>query len=151
MSDFSEVATWAEGFLAKLEPGQRALLAKSIARELRQSQQQRIAAQRNPDGSGYTPRKPQLRSKIGKIKRGAMFKKLRSSSYMTMKSSSSGAFIEFAGRVSRIASVHQHGLRDIVNRARPVLQVDYPARELLGFSSEDHERIKDQILTFLSD
>nr|WP_239168394.1 phage virion morphogenesis protein [Chromobacterium violaceum] len=47
--------------LQKMEPAARRGLARDIARQLRQSQQKRIAAQQNPDGSAFTPRKPQLR------------------------------------------------------------------------------------------
>lgn len=61
--DRQQFHQWADGLLAKLSPGQRTQLAREIARSLRQSQSQRIAAQKNPDGSPFAPRKLQLRSK----------------------------------------------------------------------------------------
>ncbi|MEF0773996.1 phage virion morphogenesis protein, partial [Pseudomonas aeruginosa] len=41
---------WAGPILRALEPGPRAALAHSLARDLRRSQQKRVMAQRNPDG-----------------------------------------------------------------------------------------------------
>ncbi|WFQ80921.1 phage virion morphogenesis protein [Xenorhabdus sp. SF857] len=55
--------------LTQLSPASRKQLAREIARDLRQSQMQRIRAQRNPDGSRYTQRKAQ----ILKVQRGMKF------------------------------------------------------------------------------
>ncbi|PHM73713.1 phage virion morphogenesis protein [Xenorhabdus kozodoii] len=46
--------------LTTLSPASRKQLARDIARDLRQSQMQRIRAQRNPDGSRYTQRQAQV-------------------------------------------------------------------------------------------
>src|SRR5260363_336760 len=42
---------------ARLQPSARRRLARTLAVALRRSQQSRIAAQRNPDGSAFAPRK----------------------------------------------------------------------------------------------
>lgn len=131
---------------------------RDIARALRRSQQARIAAQRNPDGSAYDPRKARLRSaknmrnklrdKRGRLKRSAMFVKLRTTRYMRTQSDSNGLAIGFAGRVARIARVHQFGETDRVAPGGP--EYLYPARMLLGFSAEDRELIRDILLEHLA-
>ncbi|WP_419789505.1 phage virion morphogenesis protein [Serratia symbiotica] len=116
-----------------------------MARSLRQSQSQRITAQKNPDGSPFAPRRPQLRSKKGKIRR-QMFRKLRTARYMKGKSDKQSATVAFTDRVQRIANVHQYGLRDRVNRYG--LEVDYTQRQLLGFSAEDVRKVEALIVHF---
>lgn len=146
-----ELTAWAEGFLAKLQPGARRQLAGEIAKQLRAGQQQRIAAQRNPDGSGYVPRKPQLRGKKGSIRRRAMFSKLRTNRYLQAKATADSAIVAFVGRVQHIAQVHQYGLKDIIrNRGRSGPDYQYPARELLGYSDADRDMIENIVLEHLS-
>jgi phage virion morphogenesis protein len=55
--------------------------------------------------------------------------------------------VEFTGRVSPIARIHQYGLRDQPSpKAR---EIQYPKRELLGFSSEDREGMLVMLLEHL--
>ena len=122
-----------------LEPAARKALALEIAKGLRQSESRRIAAQQNPDGSAFEPRKPQLRHRKKKLRAG-MFAKLRTTTYLKAEGSSDAAVVRFASEVERIARVHQFGLRDRVNRRRD-LEVAYPRRELLGFTKSDIEFI----------
>lgn len=143
MSNLDELDAYLVGLLAKLEAPQRRALARAIAVELRRRQSARIAAQRNPDGTPYEPRKPQLRHKRGGIRR-SMFTRLRMAKYMRIEASPNAAVITFAGKVRRIASVHHFGLRDRVNKNG--LTAKYPARELLGIGDADTERILDLIL-----
>ncbi len=139
---------WAGALLAKLEPGARRQLNQQIGRELRRSQQQRIAAQRNPDGSAFAPRKPrQLRAKKGRIKR-QMFAKLRQAKHLRVQSSADAIAIGFMGRVARIARVHQYGLRDRPERGQA--DVQYDRRELLGFTAADLDLIRDRLLEHLT-
>lgn len=139
---------WAGALLAKLEPGARRQLNQQIGRELRRSQQQRIAAQRNPDGSAFAPRKPrQLRAKKGRIKR-QMFAKLRQAKHLKVQSSADAIAIGFMGRVARIARVHQYGLRDRPERGQA--DVQYDRRELLGFTDADLNLIRDRLLEHLT-
>ena len=143
MSDLHELDAYLAGLLSKLEGPQRRALARAIAVELRRRQSARIAAQRNPDGTAYEPRKPQLRHKRGGIRR-SMFTRLRMAKYMRIEASPNAAVITFAGKVQRIASVHHFGLRDRVNKNG--LTATYPARELLGMGDADIERILDLTL-----
>jgi len=76
---------WAGTLLARLAAPARRRLARVLALELRRSQQRCIAAQQDPDGAPYIPRKqPALRDRKGPIQRrkGAMFSKLRQARYL---------------------------------------------------------------------
>ncbi|RSB73174.1 phage virion morphogenesis protein [Burkholderia multivorans] len=143
----SRVEEWASALLGQLTSAQRARLAKELAAELRRRQSRRIAEARNPDGSRYTPRKPQARRKKGRIRR-AMFSKLRTARFLKTAASADASVLHFTRDVERIARVHQEGLRDRVQRNGPIVQ--YPARELLGLADADVERIADIVLDFLA-
>ncbi len=146
--DLRALEDWAGALLAKLEPGARRQLNQQIGRELRRSQQQRVAAQRNPDGTAYAQRKPRkLRSKQGRIKR-QMFSKLRQARHLKLRSTADAIAVSFMGRVARIARVHQYGLRDRPERGQA--EVQYERRELLGFTDADLELIRDQLLQHLT-
>lgn len=141
---------WAGALLAQLEPKARRQVTQAIARDLRKSQQQRIAAQKNPDGTPYAPRKPrqELRAKAGRIKRKRqMFAKLRTARYLRLQSDASTIAIGFAGRVSRLARIHQYGLRDKPGRNSP--DVQYARREILGLTDADLELIRDRLVEHL--
>lgn len=58
-NDFQEVDRELMALLSKLSGGSRRHLAREIARDLRKSQQKRITAQKNPDGTAFTKRKAQ--------------------------------------------------------------------------------------------
>jgi len=139
---------WAGALLAKLSPGERRKLASNVGRELRRNQQRRITTQRNPDGTPYAARKPrQLRGKAGRIKR-KMFARLRQARYLRLQSTANAIAIGFSGRVSRIARIHQYGLRDRPGRGQA--DVQYDRRELLGFTDADLDMIRDQLLHHLT-
>lgn len=87
-----------------------------------------------------------MRSKKGRIKR-EMFAKLRTSRFMKAKGSDSAAVVEFAGKVQRMARVHQYGLKDRPNRNSR--DVQYDARPLLGFTRDDEQMIEDVIIRHL--
>lgn len=148
MSEFKPFDDRLNGLIAALSPAARRKLAGEIAKELRKSQQQRIKLQKAPDGSPYQARKRQpLRAKTGRIKR-AMFQKLRTSRYMKATGSENSAVVEFTGKVQRIAQVHQYGLKD---RPNPHSRdVQYAARQLLGFSREDKQLVETLIIKHLS-
>jgi len=149
--DLRALEDWAGALLAQLQPAERRKVTQSIARDLRRSQQQRIAAQRNADGTPFAPRKPRqaLRAKAGRIKRKRqMFTKLRTARYLRLQSDASTIAIGFAGRLSRIARVHQYGLRDKPGRNSPDIQ--YQRRELLGFTDGDLDTIRSSLLRHLT-
>ncbi|SFN51486.1 phage virion morphogenesis (putative tail completion) protein [Pseudomonas sp. NFACC24-1] len=141
---------WAAGLLGQLEPASRNKLARSIGQILRRSQQQRIIAQRNPDGSKYVPRKQRnLRGKQGRVKRKVqMFQKLRTASFLKIQGDGNAISVGFTGRIARIARVHQYGLKDRPEQG--ALDVRYDKRELLGFTEADIDLIRDELLNHLT-
>ena len=148
MDNLPALESFAADLLARLEPATRQELARRIAKDLRASQQKRIAAQQNPDGSGFTPRKAQLRQRPGQIRR-QMFSKLRTAKYLKAKGTANEAVVSFTADISRIARVHQFGLRDQVNR-KTGLEADYPERQLLGLSADDEALIRDLATDYLA-
>lgn len=149
-SNLEALETWAAVLLARLEPGERSKLARTIGQELRRSQQKRVRAQENPDGTKYAPRKKRdLRGKQGRIRRKlAMFKKLRTASYLKVRGDSTGITVGFTGRIARIARVHQYGLKDRAERGAP--DTRYEQREVLGFTQSDLDLVRDNLLNHLT-
>lgn len=149
-NNLEALETWAAVLLDRLEPGERSKLARSIGQELRRSQQKRVIAQENPDGTKFAPRRQRnLRGKQGRIRRKlAMFKKLRTASYLRVHGDSDAVTVGFTGRIARIARVHQYGLKDRAERG--AVEVRYDKREVLGFIDSDIKLIKDILLTNLT-
>lgn len=149
-NNLEALETWAAVLLDRLEPGERSKLARSIGQKLRRSQQKRVMAQENPDGSKYAPRKHRnLRGKQGRVKRKlAMFKKLRTASYLKVRGDRNAVTVGFTGRIARIARVHQYGLKDRADRGAPDFQ--YAKREVLGFTDADLDLIRDGLLSHLT-
>lgn len=145
--DLQQLDDWIAPLLERIEPAERRRLAREIGRDLRKTQRQRIKAQRNPDGRGFTPRKS-LRDRAGSIRRKAMFSKLPTARYLKARGTPSEAAVTFTGRVARIARVHQYGLRDRVEPGGP--RYHYPQRELLGFTRAERETIRDTLIDHLS-
>lgn len=150
MADLDALEDWVGPLLQRIEPAGRVKLSRTLAQQLRRSQQQRVAAQRNPDGTPFAPRKTsKLREKQGRVKRKAkMFQKMRTASYLKARGDSAMATVGFTGRIARIARVHQEGLRDRV--APRGAYGDYEKRELLGFTDADRELIRDALVAHLS-
>ncbi|EKP4478335.1 phage virion morphogenesis protein [Cronobacter dublinensis] len=149
MSDFSPFEKRLSALITALSPAGRRRMAQDIAKTLRTRQQQRIKAQKAPDGSAYAPRRHQpARAKKGRIKR-EMFAKLRTSRFMKSTGSSDAAVVEFTGKVQRIARVHQYGLKDKPDRNGKAVQ--YPARPLLGFDKAEQFIVKSIIIEHLAD
>jgi phage virion morphogenesis protein len=149
--DLTQLELWAAPLLAKLAPAQRRQLARTIALDLRRSQQQRIAAQVAPDGTPYATRK---RAESGRDKRGAirrrkraMFVKLRTTRWLKTNITQDGSEVGFFGRVARLARIHQDGGMDRVTPNGQMAR--YPARPLLGFTPSDRELILEHLLQYL--
>jgi phage virion morphogenesis protein len=150
--DLSAVEAWVSDMLAKVSPSERRKLALAIGRQIRDSQAERIGKQTNPDGTPFVPRKrkqkrPGARSRVGRIRRQAMFQKIRTARWLSVAATASGAEIGFSGRVARIAAVHQEGERAPVTPGGPEYQ--YPRRVLLGYSSANRDAIRDQLVAYL--
>lgn len=138
------------GGLAFVEAFARPEGVRLVGQALRRSQQQRIIAQQNPNGSKYAPRKQRnLRGKLGRVKRKVkMFRKLRTASFLRVQGDRNAISVGFTGRIARIARVHQYGLKDRAEKGAP--SVGYEQRELLGLTEADLDIIRDQLLTHLT-
>ncbi|NXZ87910.1 phage virion morphogenesis protein [Serratia fonticola] len=146
MNELDPFETKLAGLIGNLSPQSRKALAVTIAKRLRASQQHNIKRQQAPDGTPYAPRKTQLRSKQGRIKR-AMFVKLRTARYLKANGNNNAAVVEFVGRVKRMAEVHHYGLRD-----RPSLrnsEMKYVERPLLGFNRGNVNTVWNLIIVYL--
>lgn len=137
---------WLTALLANLEPAARKCMMRELAQQLRRNQQNNIRLQRNPDGTGYEPRRVKARTKKGRIKR-QMFAKLRTTKYLKTAATADSASVEFAGQVQRIARVHHYGLRDRVSRRG--LEVRYAERRLLGVNKESIDLTLDILHRYL--
>lgn len=147
MDDLQKVDAWLTALLANLEPAARKRMMRELAQQLRQNQQNNIRLQRNPDGTGYEPRRVTARTKKGRIKR-QMFAKLRTTKYLKTAASADSASVQFDGSVQRIARVHHYGLRDRVSRKGP--EVRYSQRRLLGVNDEVMEATMNTLLLWLT-
>ena len=149
MADLEALEHWVGPLLQRIASAARTKLARTVAKDLRRSQQQRVIAQRNPDGSPYAPRKPrQLRGKKGRVRRKVkMFQKLKTASFLKANGNAACAMVGFSGHVAKIARVHQYGLEDRVLRQGP--RTTYDKREIVGFAESERTRIVDILLDHL--
>ncbi|MCD9124032.1 phage virion morphogenesis protein [Cupriavidus sp. UGS-1] len=151
--DLQAIEQWGAALLARMTRSERRAALLEIGRELRRSQQARIAGQQNPDGSAYAPRKARAalnkgaRDKAGRIKREAMFRKLRTARFLKVEVTDEGLAVGFSGRGAYVARVHQEGRTERVARDGP--EYTYPERKLLGFTKAEREMIRDRMVTHL--
>ncbi len=145
--DLSRLTHWADGLLASMEPTARRQLAGEMARTLRASQAQRIRANRQPDGSPMAPRKPQPKLKQGRGRlRRKMFFKISNPAWLKARASEQQAVVEFVGTANRLATIHQYGLKDRIKGR----EIRYPARELLGITHQEVEKLEELLLAHLT-
>ncbi|MBJ2163026.1 phage virion morphogenesis protein [Acidovorax sp. IB03] len=153
MDELQRLEDWVTPLLGKLSASEQRALARTIARELRADNAQQMRSQQAPDGTKWEPRKPSgLRSGRGAIKRKAkqapMMEKLRAAKHLKASATASEAVVGFVGRAERIARVHHFGLRDKVKPGGP--DYTYPARQLLGITDAQIERVRELLLKHLS-
>lgn len=151
MATMEEVQAKLTALINNLSPQARRQLARNIGQALRKNQQARIARQENPDGTAFEPRKPrkEFGKKKGRIKRKAMFAKLRTARYFKIQSNANEVSVGFNGSSAMIAKVHQYGLMSSPSKTKD-FKVRYAQRELLGFSQSDLDVIEDLVLAQLS-
>lgn len=151
MTTVEEVQAKLTALINNLSPQSRRQLARNIGQALRKNQQARIARQENPDGTAFEPRKPrkEFGKKKGRIKRKAMFAKLRTARYFKIQSNANEVSVGFNGSSAMIAKVHQYGLMSSPSKTKD-FKVRYPQRELLGFSQSDLDIIEDLVIEQLS-
>lgn len=150
MSDeFQAIEEWAAGLLARLKPAERRRVNRAVALELRRNESQRIASQKEPDGSPFAPRRApkNLRGKKGQVRR-KMFARLRTAQHMRIDVTDTDAAVGYTGRAARIALVHQEGRTDRPERGQAAVR--YPRRPLLGFTQTSRERVLDTLAQHLA-
>lgn len=147
-NDLTQINELFDGLIQRLSPKERKHLARDISRKLRASQAKRIKENKSPDGSEFEPRKPQpsWRTKKGSIKNKLMFQKLIRTKYLKPKYSENTASTGFIGLMAYIARQHQYGLRGKVNDH---VQVQYPERELIGFTKGEWQLVEETIVKHL--
>lgn len=141
MSDFAALGTWLQPLLQRLSPQAQAQMMRRVAIELRTRNQQRTRSQVDTEGQPFVPRK----SGDGQ----PMFRELTLARYFKTKANAQSAEVGFAGSAARIASVHNIGRTDVVNKAKGIRHA-YPRRQLLGISEEDQAFVQEVILDYLS-
>lgn len=99
------------------------------------------------DGGGGSGGESQAKAKRQSIRRGAMFRKIRTGRYLRAGQSPDEAWIGFVGLLGQIASVHQYGEKDKPNPFAEA--VDYPQRELLGLTTKDRDDLMDAVIEHL--
>jgi phage virion morphogenesis protein len=134
---------WLDRLALSLSPAQRKTLMQKLAQGLRLRTRQRITAQQDPDGNQFIPRK---RQQIRRIRRDAMFSKL--SKKIKTQVSADHLAVGLSGRDGKIARIHHYGLSDKPSRTQN--PVRYAKRELIGFSDDDQQWIKQHIQEFIS-
>lgn len=151
MATVEEIQAKLTALITNLSPQARRQLGRKIGQALRKSQSSRIARQQNPDGSAFEPRKPrkEFGKKKGRIKRKAMFAKLRTTRHLKVRSNGNEVSVGFNGSSAAIAAVHQYGLHSSPSKNKD-FKVQYAQRELLGFSESDVELIENLIIEQLS-
>nr|DAM75359.1 MAG TPA: virion morphogenesis protein [Caudoviricetes sp.] len=151
MATVEEVQAKLTALINNLSSQARRQLARNIGQALRKNQQARIARQENPDGTAFEPRKPrkEFGKKKGRIKRKAMFAKLRTAKHLKIKSNANEVSIGFTSSSAAIAKIHQYGLMSSPSKTKD-FKVRYAQRELLGFSQSDLDIIEDLVIEQLS-
>jgi len=143
MTDFEPIEQLCRDLLLRTAAPERARLMREIGREIRKSQSHRIAAQRDPDGAAFAPRrpKPDRGKKKGRLRQQKMFRKLRMAKSLKGGGNADEVWIGFGGRASRIARVHQEGLADAPKPGQA--KVRYARRIILGLTEDESQRILD--------
>ncbi len=142
--DLAELEKLLLGITNGLKPSARKKIAEKAATILRLRNAKRIQANTDPDGRAFVPRK---RKPNGKIRaRANMFKKLRQFRRLLKKATPDGLEVGFfRGADARIATVHQEGLVDKVDK-KFTKTVRYPIRRLLGYTLADDAAIMDEVV-----
>lgn len=161
MNDFGALDAAIDAMIARMSPAGRKALAARLATDLRAANARRIAANEEPDGAAMTPRKAarrlrdrqplRARAPSGKRQLAArrMFVKAGTSAYLRRQSGPDGAEVGFAGAMARIMRVHQLGERDTVTRDPGSPEVQYPVRQVLGFSGVDRAAVLNRVAEHL--
>lgn len=84
----------------------------------------------------------------GRIRRQAMFRKLRNARNLRSGVTDAEAWVGFAGRAAEIARIHQEGRRD--RPSQKAREIRYARRELLGVTEAERAWILDSLLDHIA-
>ena len=140
--NLDELDAWLTARLAALTPSEQSKLLRKVGQDLRRENTRRMTAQTTPDGERWTPRKAQPRRKAND---GKMMRKLRTGRHLRLRIIPGELRLGFTGRDARLARIHHYGLRDALQYGI----AQYPARELIGISTQDEALIRNSILRHL--
>lgn len=147
--DLDQLRISLETMLAGIEAPARRRLAQAMGRRLKTANAARIRANVTPEGEPMVPRKRRVArpNRLGRpeplapLKRGKMFRKAATPRWLRVRASADGAEVGYSASGARILRVHQDGGREQVGPQPDAPFADYPARQLLGLSAEDRERL----------
>ncbi|MGL4827154.1 MAG: phage virion morphogenesis protein [Vibrionaceae bacterium] len=145
MAEIAELAASFDALIKRLSPEAQKKLGFDIARRLRATQAARIKKNISPNGTAFTPRKPQPK-RAGQIKKKLMFQKLNRQKWLKPSFANGKAEVGFNGIASRIATEHQFGLKAKINNRL----FTYPKRELLGFTQQEMDMIEETVIKHLA-
>ncbi len=138
---------WLVNALAAIDPAARRALLMDIGRELRRRNQRRIAAQTDPDGAAWAPRK---RNSHGKVRKHAkMLQGFRDGRRLRLKVTTGSMELGYDGRNAWMARIHHYG--EVAAVARGGANVKYLARRLLGMPEDDQQFVYERIAQALKD
>lgn len=146
--DLQRLEDWLVPLLANLQPAEVRQLAREVARRVRQSNQQTMAAQQGPDGDAWSPRKNRSRDARGGLRQGPLFRKLRTAKHLRAQVQGHDAVVQFMGRAERLARIHHFGLRDRVSAKGA--EYSYPARPLIGISEAQLGQLHELMLEHIA-
>jgi hypothetical protein len=142
--DLDPLEEWLGRMLAGLDPAARRKAARKLGQGLRAANLKRIAANVNPDGTPFDPRKPRYdRNRRLRVKAGAkMFRGLSKAKQWKIDADEDGVELTpVSPLAARMGAVSQFGETITVGRLRSGkrIRARYPERRLLGLSGEDDD------------
>ena len=143
--NMGELESWVALTIARLQPAEQRKLLRKVGQDLRRANRQRMAAQTDPDGRAWEPRKEYGRTRRGRPKQ--MMRKLRQAKRLRVEVSDSLIRIGWRGHDSYLASVHHFGLTQRLQFGL----AHYPERPLLGITEGDAQMIRTSLLQHLQE
>ena len=141
--NMGDLESWVALTIARLQPAEQRKLLRKVDQDLRRVNRQRMAAQTDPDGRAWEPRKEYGRTRRGRPKQ--MMRKLRQATRLRVEISDSLIRIGWRGHDSYLASVHHFGLTQRLQFGL----AHYPERSLLGITEGDAAMIQESLLRHL--
>lgn len=138
--NMGDLESWVALTIARLQPAEQRKLLRKVGQDLRRVNRQRMAAQTDPDGTAWEPRKEYGRTRRGRPKQ--MMRKLRQAKRLRVEVSDSLIRIGWRGHDSYLASVHHFGLTQRLQFGL----AHYPERPLLGITEGDEQMIRTSLL-----